>query len=322
MTAGGIVGRRCLVLGAGGFIGVNLCRGLVAAGAEVTGYGRYPQEAVAGLDTLPWHQAEFADEARMARALEGQEVVYHLLGGSVPAQSNDDPVGDVTASLLPSLRLIQSCRELGVRRIVFASSGGTVYGPTSARPVAETAPTAPITAYGINKLAVERYLGLSRALHGLDPVVLRISNPYGPFQHRRRPQGVVGTALARAVAGEPIEVWGDGSVVRDYLHIDDVITALIAAAGYVGPDWIFNVGAGVGRSVRSVIEDVCRVTGTPVSRVHYLPGRAADVPHNVLDPALIGREMGWQPMTDWSDGLRLTAQWMRGNGASDAHGQS
>lgn len=304
-------GRRCLVLGAGGFIGINLCRRLIAAGATVTGYGRRPHEGGAGLDGIVWHEADFADEIAVSAALQGQDAVFHLLGGSVPAQSNDDPVGDVERSLLPSLRLIQACRRGGVHRIVFASSGGTVYGPTSPEPVAETVPTQPITAYGINKLAVERYLGLSRALHGLDPVVLRISNPYGPFQHRRRAQGVVGAAIARALAGQELEVWGDGSVVRDYLHVDDVAAAMVAALDYAGPEWIFNVGAGEGRSVRSVVEDVCSVLGVPRDRIRYRPGRAVDVPFNVLDTTLIAREMGWRPAVGWADGLVSTARWMQ-----------
>lgn len=307
-----IAGARCVVLGAGGFLGINLCRSLLAAGAQVTGFGRRPHNPDALPHDLAWHDADFADAARIADAVAGQDLVYHLLGGSVPAQSNNDPAADVVGSLLPSLRLMEACRAGHVGRLVFASSGGTIYGPTPvATPLPETAPTQPITAYGINKLAVEKYLGLFRHLHGFDAIALRIANPYGPFQHHRRAQGVVGTALAHGLAGEPIEIWGDGLVVRDYLHVDDVAAAMVAAGSYRGKEWVFNVGSGEGRSVRAVVDDVCALLGLAPERVIHRPGRAVDVPFNVLDSSLIAREMGWTPAIGWQAGLAATAQWMR-----------
>jgi len=306
-----LVGARCVVLGAGGFLGINLCRALFAAGATVTGYGRRPHDNTALPADLPWHDADFADDARVAQAVAGQDIVYHLLGGSVPAQSNAEPAADVVGSLLPSLRLIEACRAGGAGRLVFASSGGTVYGPTPAGvQTPESAPTNPITAYGINKLAVEKYLGLFRHLYGFDAIVLRIANPYGPFQHRRRAQGVVGTALAHALAGEPVEIWGDGRVVRDYLHIDDVAAAMVAAGGYRGSRWVFNVGSGEGRTVRAVVEDVCTLLGVPRERIVHRPGRAVDVPYNVLDNGLVRQEMGWKPIVSWQTGLTATAGWL------------
>lgn len=310
-----LASARCLVLGAGGFLGINLCRALLAEGAEVTGYGRFPHDFGALPDTLAWHDAEFDDPVRLAMASMGQDFVFHLLGGSVPAQSNRQPAGDVLGSLLPSVRLIEACHLAGIKRLVFASSGGTVYGPTPPSPVDEQAPTNPITAYGINKLAVEKYLGLFRHMGQLDPVVLRIANPYGPFQHRRRAQGVVGTALASALAGKPIEIWGDGQVVRDYIHVDDVVAAMIAAAGYRGDHWVFNVGSGEGRSVRAVVEDVCALADLTTDRIVYRPGRVADVPCNILDIGLAGSEMGWAPRIGWRAGLAATAEWLRGEGA-------
>ena len=304
-------GARCLVLGAGGFLGVNLARALLAEGAEVTGYGRRPHDRGALPEAMAWHDAEFDDPVRLAVAVMGQDIVFHLLGGSVPAQSNRQPAGDVLGSLLPSVRLIEACGVAGVRRLVFASSGGTVYGPAASHPIDEQAPTNPITAYGINKLAVEKYLGLFRHMGHLDPVVLRVANPYGPFQHARRAQGVVGTALASALAGTPIEIWGDGKVVRDYLHVGDVARAMIAAAVYRGDRWVFNVGSGEGRSVREVVEDVCALTGTGADRIVHHPGRAADVPYNVLDMGLIAAETGWTPRVGWQQGLATTAEWLR-----------
>ncbi len=303
-------GAKCLVLGGGGFIGTNLCVGLATAGASVEAFGRRPLFDFPAAD-IPWHEAEFRDAGRLAEAVEGKDYVFHLLGGSVPAQSNSDPAGDVEASLLPSLQLMSICRAAGVKRIIFASSGGTVYGITDARPISETSPTEPITAYGVNKLAVEKYLSLYRRLYGLDSVVLRISNPYGPYQYARRPQGIVGTLLTRALAGETIEVWGDGSVIRDFLHVDDVVSAMLVAASYTGPERLFNVGSGQGRSMRDVAESIRTALHLNSNRVRYRPGRVTDVPANILDIDLIARTIGWTPQIEWEAGLAATVTWMK-----------
>ena len=303
-------GSKCLVLGGGGFIGTNLCVGLFQAGASVEAYGRRPF-ADFPLPAIPWHEAEFCDVPRLTKAVAGRDYVFHLLGGSVPAQSNYDPAGDVEASLLPSLQLMNICRAAGVRRILFASSGGTVYGVTDGQPIAEATATEPITAYGVNKLAVEKYLSLYRRLYGLDSVVLRISNPYGPYQYGRRPQGIVGTLLARALTGETMEVWGDGSVIRDFLHVDDLIAAMLAAISYSGPERLFNVGSGEGRSMRSVVTSISTALALSTDRISYQPGRETDVPSNILNVDLIARTMGWTPKIKWETGLSTTVEWMK-----------
>ena len=236
MAAGrsGFAGRRCLVLGGGGFIGTNLSRGLVTAGAQVTAFGK----------------------------------------------------------------------------VIFVSSGGTVYGVPEHLPICESHPTDPISAYGISKLAIEKYLGLYRRLHGLDYCVLRVANPYGPYQVPFNNQGVVASILQRALSGEAVEIWGDGEIVRDFIHIDDVVDTLIAAVDYAGPKRVFNVGSGIGRSVNQIITDVETVLKLgPIAR-DYKPARPADVPVNVLDIGLIQREMGWRPCIDWLEGLRSTGSWM------------
>ena len=310
MTAHDAVrGRSCLVLGSGGFIGAALCRALSRAGAQVHGFGHAPAYPDAA-GPIRFTRGEFDDGAAVARAVDGAEVVFHLLGGSTPDLSNKDPVAELVG-LGASIRLLEACRRAGVARVVFVSSGGTVYGVPTRVPVTEDAPTDPISAYGINKLVVEKYLHLYRRLHGLDSVVLRVANPFGPFQDPFRRQGVV-AALTHAVAsGRPVEVWGNGQVVRDFVYVDDVAEALVLAAGYAGPHRVFNVGGGVGRSVLDVVRDVGAALGRADVPVLHKPARAADVPTNVLDIGLIARELGWAPRTGWMDALRSTAAWLR-----------
>src|SRR5262245_14677467 len=166
-------GVSCLVLGGGGFIGTNLCRALAGLGARVQGFGRrqsYPE----ALEGVAWTQGDFTDGAALARVVEGQEIVFHLVGGTVPESSNKDPVADLMSCAVASLHLLDICRASGVRKIVFVSSGGTVYGIPSDIPIPETAQTNPISAYGISRLAVEKYLNLYHHLYGLGYVVLRV----------------------------------------------------------------------------------------------------------------------------------------------------
>ena len=310
-----LAGTACLVLGGGGFIGTHLCRSLLRRGARVHGYGRrraYP-EVLAG---VRWTAGEFSDRAALARAVEGAELVFHLLGGSTPESSNKDPVADLMATATSSLHLLEICRAAGTRKLVFVSSGGTVYGIPRHVPIAEAASTDPISAYGVSKLAVEKYLGLYRHLHGLDYAVLRLANPFGPYQDPDRRQGVVAALVQAVLDGRPVEIWGDGRVVRDFIYAPDAAEAVAMAAAYAGPARVLNVGSGVGRSVLDVVDDVGAVLGVPrVERTHK-PGRATDVPVNVLDISLIRAELGWTPTTPWPDALRATAAWLRGRGGS------
>lgn len=255
---------------------------------------------------------DFACEETVAAAVRGHDVVFHLVGTSLPATSNRDPAGDLIASVAPTVRLLDICRRHGVRTVVFASSGGTVYGIPRTVPIPESAPTDPITAYGVAKLAIEKYLRLYHHLYGLDYRILRISNPYGRHQPFERGQGLVATAIHRLLRHQPVEVWGDGSAVRDYIHVDDVASAFIQAVTYSGPHKLMNVGSGVGRSVNQLIDDVKAAIAEPgLPEIVYRPGRPSDVPANILDIALIQKETGWRPAVEWQHGLRDTIGWMR-----------
>jgi UDP-glucose 4-epimerase len=303
-------GVSCLVLGGGGFIGTHLCQALQRQGAQVRGFGRSRTDPKA-LAGIVWTSGEFSDRTALARAVEGCEVVFHLLGGSIPDSSNRDPLGDLLSSAVPGLQLLEICRASMVRKVLFVSSGGTVYGIPGAIPIPESAPTDPISAYGISKLAIEKYLALYHHLYGSDYSVLRVANSFGPYQSPHRRQGLIAALMHRIVSGQQVEIWGDGQVVRDFIFIDDVIDAILAAAAYDGPHHVFNVGGGIGRSVLEVVTDIADVLGRPDVVPIHKPGRATDVPVNVLDISLIRRELGWSPHTDWREGLRLTADWIR-----------
>ena len=309
-TAPRLDGVACLVLGAGGFIGTALCRTLVQAGARVHGFGRNRGFADA-LPPMRFTTGNFADRAALALAMDGADIVFHLLGGTNPEVSNKDPIADLQVNTVASVQLLELCRAAGVRKIVFVSSGGTVYGRQAHIPIPETAPTEPISAYGINKLMVEKYLQLYSYLGGPAAITLRVSNPYGPFQNPFRRQGLVAALIETVLSAQPVEIWGDGGVVRDFLYVDDVADAMLRAAIYEGPEQVFNVGSGIGRSVRDVAQAVCTMLGRPETPFVYRPSRQADVAANVLDTKRVAAALGWSAHTGWEDGLRRTAAWIK-----------
>jgi len=242
--------------------------------------------------------------------MKDREVVFHLVSTTLPGPSNLDPVSDVQSNLVGSIRLLQRAVATGVRRVVFVSSGGTVYGVPTSVPISEDHPTTPICSYGIVKLAVEKYLHLFRHLHGLESVVLRLANPYGERQHPQASQGVIAVFLAKALRGEPLDIWGDGSVVRDYVYISDVVRALLAAMVYEGVHRVFNIGSGHGSSVNEVVAAIETAIGVPAER-RYLDARPFDVQTNVLSIERAQRELSWTPQVELLEGISSTAAWLR-----------
>lgn len=307
----GLAGARCLVLGGGGFLGLNLCNRLAAAGAEVTCFSRsHPQAEV--LDRrVARVSGQFSDRLALANAVERQDVVFHLIAGSIPESSNRDPSAELSAAPIATLHLLEICRSARIGKLVFASSGGAIYGIPAAIPIPEQAPTDPISAYGISKLMIEKSLHLYRHLHGIDYQILRIANPYGRFQLGTKHQGLIGSYIHRVLTDQPLEVWGTGAVVRDFLHIDDVSDAFLGAVAYRGPHKVLNVGSGRGLSVNEAIAELKVAFGRDHLPCVHRPSRAADVPANVLDTALIRSELGWQPRVPLQAGLTGTITWMR-----------
>lgn len=299
----------CVLIGGGGFIGTNLSRHLMRAGFRVRAFGRrclFP-DAMEGAE---WFPGDFRDTAALASAIQSFDVVVHLVHSTVPQTANLDQAGDLQNNLLPSLALMDLCRNVGVSRIVFVSSGGTVYGRPQQIPTPETAATDPITAYGISKLAIEKYLALNEHLYGTEYRVLRVANPFGPFQLPHKSQGFVATVISRALNSEAIDIWGDGTVVRDFLYIDDVSHAVMAAISDGGGERIFNIGSGKGLNLLEVVAAVERRLGQKLT-IEFHQSRVVDVPASVLAVGRATEHLHWTPATSFDDGLEKTIAWWR-----------
>jgi len=305
-----IESRRCLVLGGAGFIGSHLVDGLVAQGHTVRVFDR-PGVALAqppDSQRMERIEGDFSNAGDIAAALSGIDVCFHLVSTTLPRSSNADPVFDLESNLVGTVRMLQHAVESGVRKVVFVSSGGTVYGVPQYLPIDEAHPTQPICSYGIAKLAIEKYLELFRHLHGLDYVALRLSNPYGERQRANASQGAVAVFLGKLLRDEPVEIWGDGSVVRDYIHISDVIAAMLRAIDYRGSERILNIGSGNGMTLNEVLDGIERVTGRSARRIHA-PGRPFDVPASVLSIARARAALDWAPGVGFTQGIERMAAW-------------
>ncbi|MGO4573358.1 NAD-dependent epimerase/dehydratase family protein [Microvirga sp. 2TAF3] len=312
-------GTRCLVLGGGGFLGVNLCNGLVACGASVTALGRSLAWPDALSPRVAWTQGHLDDIAVLKESVRGQDVVFHLASSSIPSISNQNPVADLEANVRATVQLLDVCRGHNVGKLIFASSGGAIYGQPELLPIPENSPTEPVSAYGISKLTSEKYLALYKYLHGLDYQILRVANAYGRYQAPHRGQGVVTTMISRALSGKPLEIWGTGDAIRDFVHVGDVVAAMIGACLYTGSCKIMNVGSGYGLSINQICRDIeAMIARGPLLKL-YKPAQASDVPTNILDTSLIQRELGWQPRVPWLEGLRHTVNWLAEANWSRSH---
>ena len=304
-------GRRITVLGGLGFLGSHICRALVARGDTVRIFDKLyaRRKLVEDIETqVEILEGDISRPDDVLGAISEAEVVINLVHTTVPGSSMMDPGYDVSSNVLASVKWLARLNETEVKRLFFVSSGGTVYGIPRTNPITEEHPTDPISSYGITKLTIEKYVAMYANMFGVDHRILRPSNVYGEGQRLNIGQGVIGVMADRAARGEPLEVWGTGQNLRDYLHVDDLVAGMMALLGYAGSHRIFNISSGRGHSLLEIIAALRDHSGLPVE-VKHLPDRGFDVPANVLSSARLRTETGWTPQVELAVGLTRTFRW-------------
>lgn len=301
------------IFGGGGFIGSAIVNRLLADGHALRIFERprvVPYREFKPHEKVEWIAGDILSAHDLSQALIGTDTVIHLVSTTLPKNSNDDPIYDVQSNIVGTLQMLNAMVAQNVKRMVFISSGGTVYGRPNTFPIDESHATDPQVSYGITKLAIEKYILMYQRLHGIRAVVLRVANPYGERQRIETAQGVVGAFLHRALKGQEIEIWGDGSVTRDFLHVSDVAEAFAKAVNYSGPHQVFNIGSGTGVSLNHLLEVIERTLRISVPR-SYRAGRPFDVPISVLCNRLAQSEFSWMPSVSLEEGIARTAEWMK-----------
>ena len=302
----------CLVVGGNGFIGSHVVDALAARGHRVAAFDRFgarpPVYTAPGVEAVP---GDFLNVADVRAAVRGADVVLHFLSTTDPMTAEGDPTLDVRTNLLSSIELFRVCADAGVGALHFASTGGAIYGDQPQRTFREDDPTLPVSPYAIGKVAIEgylRYFGRTTELHS---TAYRISNPYGPRQNPRKRQGVIPIFLRAVAEGRPLTVFGDGSMVRDYVYVADV-AEMVADAVTGGPTQdVYNVGSGQGTTVNELLEVVSEVTGER-PRVEHVAAPPTFVDHVTLDTTRFTSEFGARELTPLRDGIARTWDEIRG----------
>jgi UDP-glucose 4-epimerase len=300
---------EAIVTGGAGFIGSHVVDRLVAAGVRVSVVdnlitGRRENLAESG---APVHQLDIRDSPAIEELLSQEEprVVYHLAAQVSVTRSVSDPVHDASVNVLGTAVLLEAARRAGVARFVYVSTGGALYGDAEARPTPETAPVAPESPYGQSKWAGEGYTSLYERLYGLSTVTLRLANIYGPRQDPHGEAGVVAIFAQRLAAAERPTVYGDGRQTRDYVYVDDVVDAVLAA-GESDVGGALNIGRGQESTVLDLVEGLATLEPSIDFSPDHAPERPGESRHSCLDPSLAAERLGWRARTELADGLRAT----------------
>jgi UDP-glucose 4-epimerase len=304
---------KVLVLGGNGFIGSHLVDALLEGQWDVTVIDKQPRKF--GGEPRGAHYRHVtldrsSPETEQLLDDVAPEVVIDVAWTTVPETSLKNPIADVANNLVPALNTIRACTRAG-HKLIFVSSGGTVYGNAPEPRIPETHATNPISPYGIEKLMVEKYLFMYRSLYGLDYMVVRPSTPFGPRQDFLGTQGAVAVFLHKVARGLPVPLWGDGSIVRDYFYISDLVDAITMCVRHDAHEGarLFNVGGGTGVSLIELLELVQQTVGKKAVIEHF-PARKFDPARIVLDTSLIQETLGWAPRVPILEGLRRTWDWM------------
>lgn len=302
----------CLVVG-GGFLGAHVAERLAARGDDVIVYSRSFSDWLVREDrsvrgTIALTSGEVPPGIGLQELIAEAEVVYYLAGSGTPVGAKTDPGGSIVTSVVPAAAVLDLMTTTSTRRIVVASSGGTVYGKAAQLPTNEEQPTRPISIHGHNSLSIERYALFYADQFGLEPIILRYANPYGPGQVARRGQGVIAAWCEAVYRRQKIVVYGSLANRRDFLYVSDAADATIYASSEASRPGIYNVGSGSSYALSDVLNIIQRIAGEEVV-VEREPPRGVDVPNTQLDCTLIRESTGWRPRISLELGLEATMRW-------------
>lgn len=303
-----------LVTGGNGFIGSHLVDNLVLEDRHnVITFDIYPRAYEPLPEGATFISGNLSDVSLVRRTLidQGIEVVYHLAWATIHETALKNPVADIEQNLIPTASLLDACRDAGVKHVIFLSSGGTIYGIPQDFPIREDHPTNPINAYGVTKLAVEKYLQMSKHLYGLNFTIFRPSVPYGPRQNPRRRQGAVSVFIFNALREEVIHIWGDGETLRDYFYVGDMIKALVAVIDKPSAkNSIINLAGLHTYTLNELLGEIENTLGVK-AKVRYEVERKFDVKKLHLDISCAIEKLNWRPGVDLAEGIKHTADWIQ-----------
>jgi UDP-glucose 4-epimerase len=299
-----------LILGGNGFIGSHLVDKYLYEGHHVRVFDKYEEHYRKPINGVDYRFGDFGNSGALEDTLDNIDILYHLVWSSLPKTSNDDPTFDVQSNVIETINLLEKCVQKNIKKFIFISSGGTVYGNPDLLPVNELNQTNPECSYGISKLCVEKYILLFSKLYGLDYIIARPSNPYGARQNPNGVQGAISVFLGKIKDKKDIEIWGDGEIIRDYIYIDDLVDGLYKASMSVTAHKIFNFGSGRGNTLNDIVNIIREITGIKFN-VCYTEKRIFDINKIYFDISRAKEELGWEPTVPLCIGIKNTWEFIK-----------
>lgn len=291
---------RYLVLGGNGFIGKYIVDRLSLENEVVVADFNIEQKAENG--NVIYKKLDFVSCMDFSEYLENIDVVVHLISTIGPSDKTETINKEISENIFPTIRLLEDMVKYNTKKIIFISSGGTIYGEHTVDRICEDEIKNPICNYGILKELIEKYLYLYRTYYNIDYKVIRLSNPYSDMVKKGKKQGIIPILIDQISNGEEVKIWGDGEDIRDYIYIDDAIDAILRIIAYEGNETTFNVGTGIGYSIHDLLQIIQNKLELK-SEIKYVDGRKCDVKNNVLNIDKIKKEIGWEPTTSLEQGI-------------------
>lgn len=301
---------KCLILGANGFIGSHLVDTLVKKGYDIRAFDRFSEDEPRfdGNDSIEIISGDFLNRDDLAHALTDVDYVFHFISTTTPASVENDPSIDIETNIRMSVALFEECVKAKIKKVIFASTGGAIYGDNSSAGVKEDVTPLPVSPYAIGKLTIEHYLRYFKHKYGLNSVTYRISNPYGERQSLSSKQGVIPIFLSHIARNEPLTILGDGTMVRDYIYVKDAVS-MVAQSFEKAQHHLYNLGSGHGYTINELVETMKDITGKDL-QIDHKEVPSTYVEKIVLDTMLLNDEFNIFPKVELSEGIAATWQYV------------